>query len=245
MTPPPIVAQGVAVGWPPEPPILEDVSFRVSRGEIFAILGSSGSGKSTLLRVLIGLQEPLRGTVLVEGKPPELRVAKPRFGVSFQTGALLGSLSVADNLALPLVRWTDLPPDAVTTIVRAKLALVGLAGTEEKLPSELSGGMKKRAAIARALMLEPQILFLDEPSAGLDPITSAGMDELVVTLRDALGITVVLVTHELESIARTVDRCILVDARSRGVIASGDPREVAESDDPRVSEFFNRRWRAA
>lgn len=239
-----IRARGLSVGWSPGLPLLEEVTFDVAEREIFAILGASGSGKSTLMRVLVGLERPLAGTVLVAGEPPSLTVGKPRFGVSFQQGALLGSMTVEENLALPLAQWSDLPRDAVHAIARARLALVGLAGAERKLPSELSGGMRKRAAIARALMLEPPLLFLDEPSAGLDPITSAGMDELILTLRRALGLTIVLVTHELPSVARTVDRCILLDARQRRVIAAGAPQDLMESNEPHVHDFFHRCWRS-
>jgi phospholipid/cholesterol/gamma-HCH transport system ATP-binding protein len=243
MSPATIRARGLSVGWSPTEPLLEDATFDVGEREIFAIMGASGSGKSTLMRVLIGLEQPLAGSLLVAGERPALGVGPPRYGVSFQQGALLGSMSVEDNLALPLSQWSDLPRDAVLAIARARLALVGLDGAEQKLPSELSGGMRKRAAIARALMLEPPLLFLDEPSAGLDPITSAGIDELILTLRRALGITIVLVTHELPSVERTVDRCILLDARERRIVAAGAPGELMASTEPRVSDFFHRRWR--
>lgn len=243
MNVPAVTARALQVGWSPSEPLLRDASFDVFEGEIFAIMGASGSGKSTLMRVLVGLERPLAGAVLVGGQAPTLAVERPRYGVSFQHGALLGSMTLVDNLALPLAQWSDLPEDAVRAIARARLGLVGLAGAEEKAPSELSGGMRKRAAIARALMLDPPLLFLDEPSAGLDPITSAGIDELVLTLRHALGITIVVVTHELPSVERTVDRCILLDAASRRIVAVGAPQELASSQDPRVWDFFHRRWR--
>lgn len=236
-----VEARGVSVGWPGAPPLLEDVSFAAQRGEIFAILGGSGSGKSTLMRVLIGLERPLRGEVEIAGLgPPKLEARRPTFGVMFQQGALFGSLSVLENVALPLERWTDLPRDAVTAIARAKLRLVGLEEAAGKLPAELSGGMKKRAAIARALALEPSLVFLDEPSSGLDPVTSAGLDELILTLKHALGLTVVVVTHELGSIFAIVDRCILLDHERRGVSASGAPSELRDSDEPKVRAFFRR-----
>ncbi len=242
---PVIVARDLAIGFPPDPPLLESATFEIDRGEIFAVLGGSGCGKSTLLRCLIGLEQPLAGTLLVEGSPPEMKVGKPTYGVSFQHGALLGSLTLEENLALPLTSWTDLPDEAIAPIVRAKLAMVGLDGAAHRLPSEISGGMRKRAAIARALMLEPTLLFLDEPSAGLDPITSAGLDELILTLRRTLGLTVVIVSHELPSIERIVDRSIVLDAQARRIVATGAPKDLAESDEPRVSDFFHRRWRAA
>ncbi len=243
MNVPVVSVRGLTVGWSESEPLLEGASFDVFEREIFAIMGSSGSGKSTLMRVLVGLERPFGGSVLVEGDAPRLTVGRPRYGVSFQHGALLGSMTLEENLALPLAQWSDLPKDAVYAIARARLALVGLVGSEGKLPSELSGGMRKRAAIARALMLDPQLLFLDEPSAGLDPITSAGIDELVLTLRHALGLTIVVVTHELPSVEHTVDRCILLDPRARRIVAAGKPHDLAASDDPRVSDFFHRRWR--
>jgi phospholipid/cholesterol/gamma-HCH transport system ATP-binding protein len=163
----------------------------------------------------------------------------------FQQGALFGSMTVGENIALPIEQWTKLPEDAVRAMVRAKLRVVGLEAAEEKLPSELSGGMRKRAAIARALALEPSLVFLDEPSSGLDPVTSAELDALIVTLRRGLGITVVLVTHELGSILDIVDRCIMLDPDSRSIVARGEPRELLESSDPRVHAFFHRLPRSA
>lgn len=240
MTSPPfLVVRDLTIGWDDAPPILTDVSFEIARSEVFAILGGSGSGKSTLLRSLIGIVEPRTGTIDGEGAPT-LGARRPSFGVSFQGGALLGSLTVAENIALPLKRWTDLPEAAVAAVVRSKLGLVGLAGTGEKLPSELSGGMTKRASIARALALEPNILFLDEPSAGLDPPTSAGIDDLIGTLRRALGLTVILVSHELESVYAIADRCILLDSAERRIIAAGPPQALAGDPDPRVHDFFHR-----
>jgi phospholipid/cholesterol/gamma-HCH transport system ATP-binding protein len=224
-------------------PLLEDMSFDVHSGEVFAILGGSGCGKSTLLRHLIGLQEPMGGRVHLRGiGAPQLALEPPQFGVVFQSAALFGSMTLQDNVALPLEKWTDLQPPALAVVAQARLRLVGLAGFENHLPSEVSGGMRKRGGIARALALEPQLLFLDEPSSGLDPVTAAGLDELILTLRQSLGVTTVLVTHELASIFRVVDHCIVLDRQAKGIIARGNPRELRDrSADPRVAGFFHRR----
>jgi phospholipid/cholesterol/gamma-HCH transport system ATP-binding protein len=220
-------------------PLLRDLDFTVERGEVLVILGGSGCGKSTLLRHLIGLETPIAGSV--EISVPGGSGGAPGFGVMFQSGALLGSLTVGENLALALEEWTKLPPDAVNAMVQAKLRLVGLSGTEDKLPSELSGGMRKRAAIARAMILEPTLLFLDEPSAGLDPITAAELDELIMRLNGTLGMTIVMVTHELASIMQVGTRCLMLDKKAAGIIAVGSPKELAnDSRDPRVVAFFNR-----
>jgi phospholipid/cholesterol/gamma-HCH transport system ATP-binding protein len=231
----------LTIGWD-DVVLQQGATFDVARGDIFAILGGSGCGKSTLLRYLVGLEDPLVGDIQVAGiGRPHLEVGRPQFGVMFQSGALIGSLTVGENVGLPLQEWTDLAPEAVTAIVRAKLRLVGLPGVMEKMPSELSGGMKKRAAIARAMALEPNLIFLDEPSAGLDPVSAVELDELILTLNRSLGLTVVVVTHELPSIFKIVSRCIMLDKESKSIIATGDPRTLRdESKDPRVRTFFHR-----
>ncbi len=223
--------------------IQEGLTFDVHRGEIFLILGGSGCGKSTLLRHLIGLEKPLAGTIEIEGVGNPLRVVggRPPFGVMFQSGALFGSMTLAQNVALPLRRWTDLDRRTIETIVRWKLRLVGLDGYENHLPSEISGGMKKRAGIARALALETDLLFLDEPSAGLDPVSAVEFDELILALSRSLGMTVVIVTHELESIFKIGTRCVMLDRQARSIIAQGEPRELRDNP-PNLSvrTFFRR-----
>jgi len=236
-----IKVSNLTIGWD-DVVLQRDATFEVMRGEIFAILGGSGCGKSTLMRFMIGLETPREGTIEIQGiTGQQIGSSKPPFGVMFQSGALLGSMTVGENIALPLSQWTDLPDEAVEAIVQAKLRLVGLQGTEDKMPSELSGGMKKRAAIARAMALEPSLIFLDEPSAGLDPVTAAELDDLLIALNEGLGITLVVVTHDLDSIFNIAKRCIVLDKASKSIIARGDPRELRVSDaDPRVHSFFNR-----
>jgi phospholipid/cholesterol/gamma-HCH transport system ATP-binding protein len=241
MSKPLIRVVDLTIGWG-DTILQQDANFEIEQKDIFVILGGSGCGKSTMMRYLVGLETPLSGEVIYEHhKETRSKRDRPEFGVMFQSGALLGSLTVGDNVALPLNSWTDLPSEAIDAIVEAKLRLVGLHGTESKMPSELSGGMKKRAAIARAMALEPELLFLDEPSAGLDPVTAVELDDLILSLNDSLGLTVVMVTHDLDSILKVGKRCIMLDRESRSIIARGDPRELKESSsDPRVRSFFNR-----
>jgi phospholipid/cholesterol/gamma-HCH transport system ATP-binding protein len=227
--------------------IFEHVSFEVRRGEVFVILGGSGSGKSTLLKHIIGLYPPAEGRVEILGEAMDgldgaARTALlRRIGVMWQSGALFGSLTLAENVGVPLEEHTRLPPEARALVAQAKLGLVGLADAATRLPAEISGGMAKRAGIARAMALDPPILFLDEPSAGLDPITSAGLDALIRQLARDLGTTFVVVTHELQSILAIGDRCIMLDKQARGLIAEGDPRRLREeSDNPVVRAFFRR-----
>jgi phospholipid/cholesterol/gamma-HCH transport system ATP-binding protein len=226
--------------------LLRDVSFEVHRGEILVLLGGSGSGKSTLLKHMIGLYAPIAGRVLFEGR--DLVAAEgvqrlailQRFGVMYQQGALFGSMTLLENVRLPLEAYTQLRDDVIDLVARTKLDLVRLLGFDDYLPAELSGGMRKRAAIARAMALDPDVLFLDEPSAGLDPVTSAELDQLILRLRD-LGVTFVVVTHELPSVFTIADRAIMLDKEARGIVAQGDPRALqAHSDNDWVRRFFNR-----
>jgi phospholipid/cholesterol/gamma-HCH transport system ATP-binding protein len=231
----------LSIGW--DQTILQaHATFQIERGDIFVILGGSGCGKSTLMRHLIGLERPLAGEVTIDGVAlTHFEAGRPPFGVMFQSGALLGSMTVGDNVALPLQEWTRLPQEAIFAIVQARLRLVGLQGSEDKLPAELSGGMRKRAAIARAMALEPSLIFLDEPSAGLDPVSAFELDELILTLNTKLGLTLVVVTHDLESIFKIAKHCIMLDRESASIIARGDPRTLRdESRDPRVHDFFTR-----
>jgi phospholipid/cholesterol/gamma-HCH transport system ATP-binding protein len=242
-----IEVQGLSVAYG-EDVILRDVSFEVYRGEILVIAGGSGSGKSTLLRHMIGLSTPSSGRVVIDGtdittaSEEELRRIRRGIGMLFQSSALLGSMTLAENVALPLAEFTDLPEATIDTMVRIKLAMVGLDGYDGHFPRELSGGMRKRAGIARAMALDPHALFLDEPFAGLDPITSAELDLLIKTINRGMGTTIVIVSHELESIFGIADRMVMLDKGKRGIIADGDPRVLKEtSSDPHVKRFLNRK----
>jgi len=244
---PVIVVEGLTARFGDEV-ILEDVTFEVYPGEILVILGGSGCGKSTLLKHMIGLYQPYAGRVLIRGvdvntdDEAELRHLRMGIGVLFQSGALFGSMTLAENVALPLQEYTDLDPETIELIVKMKLGLVQLAGYENHLPSEISGGMKKRGGLARAMALDPTVLFFDEPSAGLDPITSVELDNLIKGINAGMGTTMVIVTHELESIFNIAHRVIILDKGARGIIAAGDPLDLKEhSPDPRVVNFFNRR----
>lgn len=227
--------------------IFKDVSFQVKRGEIFVILGGSGCGKSTLLKALIGLvplaagRAWLLGEELAAEDDAARRSLLRRIGVMWQSGALFGSMTLAENVELPLEEHTDLPRPAREAVARSKLGLVGLGDAVARLPAEISGGMAKRAGIARAMALDPPLLFLDEPSAGLDPITSAGLDKLIKDIARDTGATFVVVTHELQSILAIGDRCIMLDKEAQGMIAEGDPRRLKEdSTNPTVRAFFRR-----
>ncbi len=228
--------------------LMRDVSFTVERGQVMVIMGGSGCGKSTLLKYLIGLKEVTKGDILYSGKsfvhasPEERADVQRTFGVLYQAGALWSSMTLAENVALPLEEYTDLGRRDIAEIASVKLALVGLKGFEDFYPSELSGGMRKRAGLARAMALDPAILFFDEPSAGLDPLTSRRLDDLILRLRDSLGTTIVVVTHELPSIFAIADTSIFLDAETKRMIAHGNPRDLVKEggSDDKVRNFLLR-----
>ncbi len=227
--------------------IQRDLDFTIKRGDIFIVMGGSGCGKSTLLRHMVGLNHPAKGDVLFHAEsfwgasPLEREHMKRRFGVLFQSGVLWSSMTLAENIELSLGEYTELNPREMREVAALKLALVGLAGFEDYYPNEISGGMQKRAGLARAMALDPEILFFDEPSAGLDPISSRLLDNLILELRDSLGATVVIVTHELASIFAIADDSVFLDAETKTMIATGNPRTLrTESPNPTVRKFLNR-----
>jgi len=227
--------------------VQRDVSFNVPTGDIFVIMGASGCGKSTLLKHMIGLVEPAAGDIRYDGKsftgavPQERAIMSRRFGVLFQSGALWSSMTLAENVSVPLSQYTKLKPVEIDELVSLKLALVGLGGFEDFYPSEISGGMRKRAGLARAIALDPDILFFDEPSAGLDPLSSRRLDDLILELRDSLGATVVIVSHELASIFAIANNSVFLDAESRTAIDGGDPKELRDhSPHAVVRDFLSR-----
>ena len=241
-----ISAQNLTIGYGSNV-LLENLNFTVNHGEIFVILGGSGCGKSSLLANLYGLYQPLGGNVLIEGQNITTAVGQERqkimtsFGVMYQEGALFGSMNLLDNVTLFMEEHTQLTKPQMNLLARCKLDLVGLLPYETYMPSEISGGMQKRAAIARAMALDPKILFLDEPSAGLDPITSADLDNTILDLSKNLGFTFVVVSHELASIYAIADKVIMLDKEAKGIIAEDDPKVLRDtSTDPRVHQFFNR-----
>jgi phospholipid/cholesterol/gamma-HCH transport system ATP-binding protein len=243
---PVIIVEGLTVQYG-DNMVLDNVSFEVYKGEIFVIAGGSGCGKSTLLRHIIGLETPYSGKIIINGvdtaniEDKEMERLRRGIGMLFQGSALFGSMTIGENVALSLTEFTDLSQNAMDLIVKMKLGMVELSGYENHFPSELSGGMKKRAGIARAMSMEPAMLFLDEPSAGLDPVTTAELDILIKKINGGIGTTMVIVTHELETIFNVAHRVIMLDKETKGIIAEGDAKELKEhSQNRKVTNFFNR-----
>lgn len=248
---PPIVVENLYIAYG-DFVIQQHLSFQVQQGEIFVIMGGSGCGKTTVMRCLTGLKAPSGGEVFINGESlwavdAERRAAiSSRFGIVYQSGALWSSMTLAENIGLPLGEYTDLNPSDIRDLASLKLSMVGLSGFEDYYPSEISGGMRKRAGVARALALDPSILFFDEPSAGLDPVTSSHLDDLILQLRDHIGMTVVLVTHELPSIFDIADNAVYLDADTKTMIAGGSPKQLlSESSDPKVQAFLTRNGKAS
>jgi phospholipid/cholesterol/gamma-HCH transport system ATP-binding protein len=247
--PPVITVEGLAAGYGDQI-VLENINFDVRQGEIFIILGGSGCGKSTLLKYMIGLYRTSVGRVVIDGMDimsvddDALKKVRKGIGVLFQSGALIGSMTLAENVSLPLLEYKELSPVFIQLMIKMKLGMVNLAGFEHHYPSELSGGMKKRAGLARAMVMDPTILFFDEPSAGLDPVTSAEIYEMIKSINENLGTTMVIVTHDLDLIFNIAHRVIMLDREEKGIIAEGDPRELQKnSKDPRVCNFFNKTFK--
>ncbi len=241
-----IVVQDMAIAYG-SLVLIEKMNFTIRHGDIFVIMGASGSGKSTLMRQMIGLKRPARGQVLYGGVSfwdadrDGRELLMRRFGVLYQQGALWSSMTLQENVALPLGEYTDLSRSDIRAVAALKLALVGLAGFEDYYPAAISGGMRKRAGLARAMAMDPEILFFDEPSAGLDPISSRRLDELILDLRDSLGVTTVMVTHELSSIFAIADNSVFLDPETKSQLATGDPHDLlARPPDPKVEEFLTR-----
>jgi phospholipid/cholesterol/gamma-HCH transport system ATP-binding protein len=227
--------------------VLKNINFSVNKGEVFAILGGSGCGKSTMLKHMIGLYKPIKGdiiineTSIVEATDDEKLELTKHFGVLYQSGALFSSLTLEENITLPLEEFTDLPKAIISSLAKIKLSQVGLEGFEKYSPFEISGGMRKRAGLARAMALDPDILFFDEPSAGLDPISSAELDRLILHLKKTTGSTMVIVTHELDSIFTVADRVIILDKKTKGIVAEGKPKDIKNNTlNPWVKEFLTR-----
>ena len=241
-----IAVRDVSIGYGSRM-LMEHLNFEVKTGEIFCIMGGSGCGKSTLLKHIIGLYSPMRGDILIRGKSivkaggAERQAIMREFGVTYQGGALFGSMTLAENVALPLQEYTDKSPKEIAALVQEKLELVDLGGFGDYMPAELSGGMRKRAGLARAMALNPTLLFFDEPSAGLDPITSAGLDRLILRMRDRFGATIVVVTHELDSVFTIADRVVMMEKTAKTIVAEGDPVSLRDhSPNPWVRAFLSR-----